>query len=236
MHKQTGLLILASIVILSGCASTGEQLAKTPFADVEEIAYADVAPTSPGSLYSDGSSLQLYDDLKASRVGDVITILLVESTNASKTASTNTSKDNALDVANPTLLGSPFSARLPGMLPFGDKSVGLDASLASTKTFAGEGDSAQSNKMSGTITAVVTKRLPNGNLVISGKKRMTINTGDEYLHIRGIVRPRDISGSNTIVSSKIANAEIAYSGTGDVADVNETGWLTRFFNSKWWPF
>ena len=125
---------------------------------------------------------------------------------------------------------------MPGALPFGGKSVGLDASLSSTKSFAGEGDSAQSNEMSGTITAVVTKRLPNGNLMISGKKRITINTGDEYLHIKGIVRPRDIRGDNTIVSSKIANAEIAYSGTGDVANANETGWLSRFFNSKWWPF
>lgn len=236
MRKRTGLLILVSILILSGCATTGEKISRKPFSDVEEISYENELPASKGSLYSDGGSLELYDDLKASRVGDILTILLVESTNASKTASTNTSKDNSVDVANPTLLGSPFSTRFPGMLPFGGKSVGLDASLSSTKSFAGAGDSAQSNEMTGTITAVVTKKLPNGNLMISGKKRITINTGDEYLHIKGVVRPRDIGGDNTIASSKIANAEIAYSGTGDVANVNEAGWLTRFFNSKWWPF
>ena len=236
MITRIKLLILVSISILSGCATTGEIVSSKPFSDVEEIAYENDQPASKGSLYSDGSSLELYDDSKASRVGDILTILLVEATNASKTASTNTSKDNTVDVANPTLLGSPFSARLPGMLPFGGKSVGLDASLSSAKTFAGEGDSAQSNEMTGTITAVVTKKLPNGNLMISGKKRITINTGDEYLHIKGVIRPRDIAGDNSILSSKIANAEIAYSGTGDVANVNETGWLTRFFNSKWWPF
>lgn len=236
MNKITVLLVILAVLAVSGCSTTGERISSKPFYDVEEIAYPDDKAASAGSLYSDNSSLRLYDDSKASRVGDILTILLVESTNASKTASTNTSKDNSLDVANPTLLGSPFSARLPSALPFGGKSTGLGASLSSTKTFAGEGDSAQSNEMSGTISAVVTRKLPNGNLMISGKKRITINTGDEYLHIKGIIRQRDISGDNTILSSKIANAEIAYSGTGDVANANETGWLTRFFNSKWWPF
>ena len=76
----------------------------------------------------------------------------------------------------------------------------------------------------------------NGNMIIKGKKRITINNGDEYLFITGIVRPRDISSDNTVTSNKIANAEIAYSGTGIVSDVNESGWLSQFFNSKWWPF
>ena len=152
MKKSTSLLMIVGISVLSGCATTGERISNKSFSDVEEITYESDQPASKGSLYSYGTSLELYDDLKASRVGDILTILLVESTNASKTASTNTSKDNSVDVANPTLLGSPFSTKLPGMLPFGGKSVGLDASLSSTKTFAGEGDSAQSNEMSGTIT------------------------------------------------------------------------------------
>jgi len=236
MNNKIIILILASILVSTGCTTTGERIANKSFYDVEDIPYESDHSASKGSLYADGGSLKLYDDSKASRVGDILTILLVEATNASKTATTNTSKDNSVDISNPTLLGSPFSTKLPGMLPFGGKSVGLDASLSSTNSFAGSGDSAQSNEMSGTITAVVTRRLPNGNLMISGKKRITINTGDEYLHIKGIVRPRDIGGNNTIVSSKIANAEIAYSGTGDVANSNETGWLARFFNSKWWPF
>ena len=73
-------------------------------------------------------------------------------------------------------------------------------------------------------------------MIVSGKKTISINNGDEYIHITGIVRPQDISANNTIFSTKLANAEIAYSGTGIVSDVNETGWLTKFFNSKWWPF
>lgn len=235
-YRHTSFVLLLALLALGGCATTGEKVSQKPFPDIETIAYPKPEQASQGSLYNNGSSMALYADSKAASVGDIVTILLVEATNASKTASTNTSKDNSLSVTNPTLLGSPFSTRLPGMLPFGGKSVSLDASLSSNKTFTGEGDSAQSNEMSGTITAVVTKVLPNGNLLVHGKKRITINSGDEYLQVSGIIRPRDINGDNTVVSSKLANAEIAYSGTGDVASVNETGWLTRFFNSKWWPF
>jgi flagellar L-ring protein precursor FlgH len=236
MDRLAGTVLLMALVVLGGCASTGEKMAQKPFPDLDNIDYPEQRHASQGSLYSNGTSLSLYGDSKASQVGDIVTIILVESTNASKSASTNTSKDNSLTVTNPTLLGSPFSTKLPGMLPFGGKSVNLDTSLSSSNAFTGEGDSAQSNEMSGTITAVVTKVLPNGNLIVNGKKRITINSGDEYLQISGIIRPRDINGDNTVQSSKLANAEIAYSGTGNVASVNESGWLTRFFNSKWWPF
>jgi len=229
----TGLILL---VILSGCTTTGERLATAPVYDIDAVDAVVADNYRNGSLYNSQSSISLYNDNKAARVGDIITILLVEQTNAAKSASTTTKKDNNLDVANPTILGSAFSGSVPGVLPFGGVNRGLDASLSSTKTFNGEGDSAQSNKMTGTVSAIVVKRLQNGNLVVSGKKRITINNGDEYLHITGVVRPKDISSTNTIQSTKIANAEIAYSGTGVVSSVNETGWLTRFFNSKWWPF
>lgn len=230
-------MMFISLAILSGCSTTGERLAKQPVFDLDTLVSTDVELVdNNGSLYSDNARMSLYSDNKASRVGDIITIQLAEQTNATKSASTSTSKDNTLDVANPTLFGSAFTGSLPGFLPIGGTNRTLDASLSSSKTFSGEGDSAQSNQMSGTITAVVTKRFANGNLIISGKKRITINNGDEYIHITGIVRPKDISGNNVVVSTKIANAEIAYSGTGNVSNVNETGWLTRFFNSKWWPF
>ena len=225
------------IVLLSACASTGERIAQLPQPENEEIIVQSAEDTrSNGSIYGSSRNISLYEDIKASRIGDILTILLVEETNAKKSASTSTVKDNSLDVANPTLLGSAFSMSIPGVLPLGGRTIGLDSTLSSSKTFSGEGDSAQSNQMSGTITALVTKVLANGNMIISGKKRISINNGDEYIHITGIVRPRDISGNNIVYSNKIANAEIAYSGTGVVSDANETGWLTRFFNSKWWPF
>jgi len=231
------LMFAAGAVILTGCATTGERLAQIPQAENNDIDIQTPVDTrSNGSIYGSAHNMSLYEDIKASRIGDIVTIILVEETNASKSASTSTTKDNNLDVANPTLLGSSFSMSIPKFLPMGGRTIGLDSSLSSSKSFSGEGDSNQKNKMTGTVTALVTNVLANGNMVVSGKKRITINNGDEYIHITGIVRPGDISGNNAVFSNKIANAEISYGGTGVVSDVNETGWMTRFFNSKWWPF
>jgi len=230
-------LMITIVIFLNACASSGDRLAHLPDVSNEDIFIEPIIDSrSNGSIYGSPNNILLYEDSKASRIGDVLTIYLVEETNASKSASTSTVKDNNLNVANPTLLGSALSMSIPGFLPLGGRTVGLDSTLSSSKSFTGEGDSEQSNKMNGTITALVTNVLSNGNIVVSGKKRITINNGDEYIHITGVVRPRDISANNTVNSSKIANAEISYSGTGVVSDVNESGWLTRFFNSKWWPF
>jgi len=77
--------------------------------------------------------------------------------------------------------------------------------------------------------------LPNGNLMIRGEKWMSLNNGDEYIRLTGIIRAQDISSGNTIISSKIANARIQYAGTGTFADTQEQGWLSKFFSSGWWP-
>lgn len=81
----------------------------------------------------------------------------------------------------------------------------------------------------------VLRVLPNGNLMIRGEKWLTLNKGDEYIRLTGIIRPQDITSSNTITSHKVANARIQYSGTGTFAEVNEQGFLSKFFNSSWWP-
>jgi flagellar L-ring protein precursor FlgH len=81
----------------------------------------------------------------------------------------------------------------------------------------------------------VLKVLPNGNLMIRGEKWLTLNNGDEYIRLTGVIRPKDINSNNTILSTKVANARIQYAGTGSFADANEQGWLTKFFNSSWWP-
>ena len=101
--------------------------------------------------------------------------------------------------------------------------------------FTGESLADQSNSLSGDISVHVLRVLPNGNLMIRGEKWLTLNNGDEYIRLTGIIRPKDISTNNTIISTKVANARIQYSGTGSFADANEQGWLTKFFNSAWWP-
>jgi flagellar L-ring protein precursor FlgH len=108
--------------------------------------------------------------------------------------------------------------------------------LVANRAFKGEGDSTQSNSLTGTISVTVAEVLANGNLVVRGEELITLNTGSEHIQLAGIVRPEDVTPSNTIKSSQIANAKIVYGGQGQIADVNKKGWLHKFVDSAWWPF
>ena len=112
----------------------------------------------------------------------------------------------------------------------------LAASARGERDFTGKGSSAQSNRLQGSVTVTVIQRLPNGNLVVQGQKSLRLNQGDELVQIQGIVRAADIATDNTIPSSKVADARIAYGGRGAVAQSNAMGWLGRFFNSRLAPY
>jgi len=182
---------------------------------------------SDGAVYKAGYGLALFEDLKARQVGDLITVLLVERTDASKNASTNTSKSSNVDTGTPIIAGRPVT----------DDSIAiLNNSIAGERDFTGEGDSTQSNSLDGSVTVTVARVLSNGNLFVRGEKRITLNQGEEFIQIAGIVRPIDVSTSNTVLSTRIADARITYSGKGPLASSNKPGWLTRFFSSAWFPF
>ena len=104
------------------------------------------------------------------------------------------------------------------------------------RSFDGSGNSSQSNQLTGSITVTVAQRLSNGNLLVRGEKWLTINQGQELVRISGIVRPQDIGQDNSVPSTRVADARIAYTGRGSLADANTQGWLSRFFSSKWMPF
>jgi flagellar L-ring protein precursor FlgH len=112
----------------------------------------------------------------------------------------------------------------------------LSGTINNGNTFSGAGDSKQSDSLIGAITVTVVKRLPNGNLVVRGQKLVQINQGEEYVRLQGIIRPIDIAPDNTISSQQVADAQIAYGQTGALADANQPGLLSRFFNSPWLPF
>jgi len=170
--------------------------------------------------------MELFNDPRAHRVGDILTISLVESTQASKKASTSTSKKDKSNLAAPTILGRPIS--IGGK----DVSFGTDGD----RSFDGSGNSSQSNQLTGSITVTVAQRLSNGNLLVRGEKWLTINQGQELVRISGIVRPQDIGQDNSVPSTRVADARIGYTGRGTLADANTQGWLSRFFGSKWMPF
>ena len=198
--------------------------------------YQSAPPPQGGGIFQAGYQMSLFEDIRAHRVGDILTIILSENTNASKRASTSTSKDTDVALENPTLFGRSLAFDLPRPFNSSKKNATLETSVSSSNEFEGEGDSAQSNSLTGNITVTVSEVLPNGNLIVRGQKRLTINQGDEYVQFSGIIRPIDITPENTVISTKVANAEIAYIGDGMIADANNQGWLGKFFNSKWWPF
>jgi len=233
-HRLKYLLAITGILIFSGCTTTPQRIFSKP--EIEQISYTMPSRVENGSIYQRSYNNPLFEDIKAKRVGDIVTIVLDEQTDASKSASTSTDKTNSIDIANPTVLGSPVSFGTKGGMPLAGRDLDLSASVDSSKTFEGSGDSTQSNALSGSVTATVVEILPNGYLRIQGEKTISINQGDEFVRITGIIRPMDIRTDNSVLSTQVANAKIAYGGNGVVANSNEMGWLARFFNSKWWPF
>ncbi len=179
-----------------------------------------------GAIYQAGYDMRLFDDPKARRVGDVLTVQLVERTAASKSASTGTNKDTSIDTGNPIIGGDTITLN--------DEDI-LNNSWEQEHSFKGEGSSSQSNRLDGNISVTVADVYPNGNLAVRGEKWITLNQGQEYVYVTGIVRPQDILPDNTVLSTRIADARITYSGKGTLAEANKVGWFSRFFMSPVWP-
>ena len=224
--KNAALVTVLSL--LTACAQVIPPQPNDPY-------YAPVIPryetaenmqSQTGAIFSQNNARFLYADMTASRVGDLITITLNESTNASKNADTEIKKSDANDMASPLI-----SDRIPS---WNGNQITFD--VDSDRKFKAETDSSQANTLNGTITVTVAQVLPNGNLLIKGEKWLTLNQGNEFIRISGIIRPSDISPENTISSTRVANARISYSGTGALDESNKMGWLSNFFNSSWFPF
>jgi len=223
-------LIIMVSVALSACMNQNP-IRRADYRPVLPLVTANTGPQN-GSLYNVSSNVQYFSDVKARRVGDVITVVLKEKTAASKKADTNTDKNSKIEVPNPTLFGRGITF---GRNPSGKNNI-FQNSVNSSTVFAGKGDSSQSNSLTGDISVTVTAVYQNGNMLVRGEKVLTLNQGSEVIRISGIVRPVDVTTQNTVLSTQIADAQITYSGTGLVADSNSAGWLTRFFNSPYWPF
>ncbi|SMF06796.1 flagellar basal body L-ring protein FlgH [Pseudogulbenkiania subflava] len=174
-----------------------------------------------GGVFAAGGAWSLVTDSRAYRVGDALTVVLEETTQASKKAGTLLDKKSGASI-QPTILGSKTI----------NTKVGIDAD----RTFDGSSSSTQQNALSGALSVIVHQVLPNGLLLVKGEKQLTLNQGEEYLQLAGYVRVDDIDTDNRVSSQRIANARIAYSGRGVLSDANAPGWLTRFFTSPWMPF
>lgn len=176
--------------------------------------------TTTGSLFQSGVTKSVYHDGRPDRLGDIVTVILSERHQAQKRASSELDKSTNLSLPTPNVAGHP--------LELGGLSLSYDVN--NSNQFSGRQDTNQSNSLQGAISVEVIEVLANGNLFVQGEKWLLLNSGEEFIRLRGHIRPQDISAENTIESTRIANAQIQYSGTGDRQDTQKLKGFNRFFN------
>ncbi|MFQ6774996.1 flagellar basal body L-ring protein FlgH [Cereibacter sphaeroides] len=214
MSRRMSLITLALLLAPAACSTYVEDRASeawAPVYPVEEAGRLDSPPT--GGIYSSTSRGLFVSDRRAARVGDIVTVDFDEKFSASKSQSASGSRK------------SDYAIDLPDAL-----TLGLDDGVLDNSTdqgFSGKGAASQSNSLRGRMSVSVTRVLPGGNLEIMGQKLLTLNNGNEYVRLKGVVRPEDIGPDNVVTSDRIAHAEIKYIGAGDTADTAKPGWLRR---------
>ncbi|HBA67540.1 MAG TPA: flagellar basal body L-ring protein FlgH [Methylococcaceae bacterium] len=222
-HTRWRIFLLLPLIVV---ACTPLPTRDPAFAPVEPADLRAPAQNS-GSIYQANYDMRLFEDHTAKRVGDVLTIRLVERTQAKKLSDMEARKNTSLSVKAPLILGME-AAQLLGH--------DVETEVQTKHLFTGEGEANQSNSLTGDLSVTVVEVLPNGNLRVRGEKRVALNQGSEYVRLSGIVRPVDIDVANSVLSSRVADATIMYTGDGAVADASKMGWLARFFMSPWFPF
>ena len=185
-----------------------------------------------GSLWQEDSPMMaMFSDQKARTVGDVVTIKIAESSQATNKASTATDRSSSLSASVDAFfnLEQDYPATRDFFNPFSRVAGGLESE------FEGTGTTKRSGDLDAYITALVTQVLPNGNLVVNGSREVLINNENQVIQLTGVVRPRDINADNQVLSTYVADARISYSGSGVIDDRQKPGWLTNIV-MKVWPF
>jgi flagellar L-ring protein precursor FlgH len=228
-----GLLALA--LGLSGCATAPEPLAHTPeFAPVIPVA-VEKPRMATGAIYNGRHSDNFFGRSRNYRVGDLITVMLDESTRAGREQKGSVSRDAENNVVPSGLVSKIM--RLPDKLlgnKFDGALNGVNLNKSTIKS-DGVGTAGQSASLSGAVSVTVVEVLSNGNLMVRGEKQLALTEGAEIIQVSGIIRPDDVSPNNMVQSRRLANAQISYRGTGDMAAVAKTGWGTKAL-LKVWPF
>ncbi|MFI4918042.1 MAG: flagellar basal body L-ring protein FlgH [Legionellales bacterium] len=179
-------------------------------------------PKTNGTIFQAGHEVRLFQDQVAFRVGDVLTVRLEEATSAQYKADTKTSKTAQLSYPTPTVFGiTPLNY--------------LNVNTNTDQEFQGKGDSDQSGKLTGIVTVTVINVLSNSNMIVQGESWVTLNQGQGFVQVYGIVRAEDIQPNNVISSQRIANAKITYGARGQAGYASSGGLATRLFN-RFFPF
>lgn len=221
LRRLAGAWAATLALVLSGCALVPPEpivtgpLTAPPPPQVPPMAEAN------GSIYQPTAygNYPLFEDRRPRNVGDIVTIVIQEKTNAAKNVNTNTNRSGSAS------MGIGLS---PDFLP---DEIGPKQNFDATggNQSKGAGSSSANNLFTGTLTTTVIGVLPNGNLQIAGEKQIAINRGSEYVRFSGVVDPRSITGNGTVASTQVADARIEYRSKGVMDEVQTMGWLQRFF-------
>ena len=205
------------VLFLASCSTQLEDRASIDFEPTIPMATKNVSKDKYGSIYSNSQKGLFATDRRASKVGDILTVSLSENFSASKSQSAKSARKGEMKFDFPNIT-----------------TAGADDGLfnsSSDQSFDGSGSAGQNNSLKGQLSVTVTKVFDNGNMEILGQKKLTLNNGDEYIRLLGVIRPEDIDNQNTVLSSRIANAKISYTGAGDVADSSKKGWFTKLIDA-----
>ena len=216
------LVALFAAAVLGGCALVPpEPIVTGPLTAEPPAPYMVQAAEPNGSIYQPTvyGNYPLFEDRRPRNIGDIVTIIIQEKTNAQKRVATSTERTGDASLG---------WGAVPSILP-GNVSPDQEFNVAGGNAMEGEGSTRADNLFTGTLTTTVVGVLPNGNLQIAGDKQIAINRGSEYLRFSGVVDPRSITGNNTVASTQVADAKIEFRSKGVMDEVQTMGWLQRFF-------
>jgi flagellar L-ring protein precursor FlgH len=222
MKAMNWTLFAALSLVAAGCAAP-PKMASQEFAPVLQIP-AEPAPLATGSIYNGGRNDSWFGRKRDYKVGDIITVLLNEQTQANRSNNKSVARETSNDVLSGLAPKLPIRGALQGL--------NLDGSEISSES---TGTAGQQASLTGSIAVTVTQVLPNGNLVVRGEKQLDLSEGSETIRVAGIIRSDDVAPNGTVLSRRLANAQISYTGSGELAAAGKTPWATNLM-MKAWPF
>ena len=219
------------ILFLAGALGACSVLPVEPLAHSKEFdPVYPVQPAKPsaatGAIFNGRMSESFFNGSRGYQVGDLITVILVEETSASR------HQDGAVNRSSSTNIVPPGLGNLMSGLGISKDGKGL---LGTDTSRTGSGDALQKGALTGSVTVAVVGIMSNGNLILRGEKQLALTEGSEVIQVAGVIRPDDIAPNNTVLSRRLANAQITYRGTGDLAAVTQSSWGTSLL-LKLWPF
>jgi len=220
-------IFISVFLAMTGCSTYVSNIEGQAFAPIDPPVKLSSPQPANGSIFHSSQNGLFATDQRARRVGDILTVSFNETYSATKAQTASSSKADNFGVTLPTGLPNIFTGGFDK--DAGGNGAGLSA--GTTRSFAGAGNAVQSNSFSGLLSVTVVRVFENGNMEVAGQKELMLNNGNEYVRVRGVVRPEDVSANNLVSSNRLADAQIRYTGSGQLADSSKQGWLSELMRT-----